>query len=220
MEQTVPMGPVVGEPQEAPIDGRVHRWRGEAELRLRERRQTRHISSLLVVALSVVMFSVLRRALNLAFSVPSHMSMSSGSEDEADSQSLVDEGEAFDSFKTLYSFPKIHNPAMREMLQEVLHFVGNYRRNWRGYRAHTFVSEYQGLRLHVQVRLKEEGEKWPDMDTAELAAIYLEAAINGSVNDAQDSAGDTVERGFSLFSFTGKGRMDVVVRAELRHTLV
>lgn len=67
MEQTVPMGPVVGEPQEAPIDGRVHRWRGEAELRLRERRQTRHISSLLVVALSVVMFSVLRRALNLVW---------------------------------------------------------------------------------------------------------------------------------------------------------
>lgn len=50
-----------------------------------------------------------------AFSVPSHMSMSSGSEDEADSQSLVDEGEASDSFKTLYSFPKIHNPAVRRV---------------------------------------------------------------------------------------------------------
>ncbi|CDI86590.1 hypothetical protein, conserved [Eimeria praecox] len=96
----------------------------------------------------------------------------------------------------------------RQMLVEVLRFAWQSQQAYKGFSARFVVADFNGIRLQADVRL----------ETADLLASYLEAAVNGSVSETRERGGAASERSFSLFSFGGEGRIDFTIRASASNT--
>ncbi|CDJ53574.1 hypothetical protein, conserved [Eimeria brunetti] len=123
-----------------------------------------------------------------------------------------EEGGPVKPFERPDLFKTIFHPPTRQLLVEVMRFTDHSQKARKGFSGRFAVQEPEGVQLQVDVRLEEEGKSWHMEDTVELLAGYLEAAVHGSIGEAQEKGGAS-ERSFSLFSFTGDGRIDFFVRA-------